>query len=189
MSVEYNNEIETKILSHLDGWVLYTPSTEDDQDSTDDNTTLSETETIEPVLSDDSEVDVIDPFIDNVELYKNNPNKRILSSEVESFYNEALVKAYVLTNRVYVEDLTSIEESFFIDGVCLWTASDLWNKYNIRVNNEDLEDTYIQSYGGLLYNQALKTLNPFINQRVYTSTSLKSKESQSNSDITSNIWG
>lgn len=186
MSVEYNNEIETKILSHLDGWVLYTPSTEDDQDSADDNTTLW-TETTESVLSDDSEVDVIDPFIDNVELYKNNPNKRVTSTEVETFYNEALNKTYLLTNRLNINDLTSIEEGLFIDGVCLWTASDLWNKYNIRVNNEDLEDTYIQSYGGLLYNQAMKTLNPFINQRIFTSTSIKAKENQSNSDIT--FWG
>ena len=107
--------------------------------------------------------------------------------EVEAFYEQALNKAFMLTNRLNVDDLTSIERDIFIDGVCLWTASDLWNKYNIRVNNEDMEDTYIQSYGGLLYNQAIKTLNPFINQRIFTSTTIKAKENQSNSDIT--FWG
>ena len=94
----------------------------------------------------------------------------------------------MITNRLNVNDLTTIEESFFIDAVCLLTASDLWNKYNIRVNNEDLEDTYVQSYGGLLYNQAMKTLQPFINQRIYTSTSIRAK--QDNSDINnSDVWG
>ena len=58
-------------------------------------------------------------------------------------------------------------------GVCLLTASDLWNKYNIRVNNEDMEDTYVQSYGGLLYKQAVTILNSFINQRVSNLSSKK----------------
>ena len=55
------------------------------------------------------------------------------------------------------------------------TASDLWNKYNIRVNNEDMEDTYVQSFGGLLYKQAVMILKSFINQRVTSLSSLKKK--------------
>ena len=174
LSVEYNNDIEDKILGHLDGWVLFEPlDTNDDQNNTDTTNT-------------ESECDMVDPFITDFTHYKNNPNKRVTMCEVEAFYEQALNKAFMLTNRLNVDDLTSIERDIFIDGVCLWTASDLWNKYNIRVNNEDMEDTYIQSYGGLLYNQAIKTLNPFINQRIFTSTSIKSK-SDSNSDIT--FWG
>ena len=55
----------------------------------------------------------------------------------------------------------------FIRGVCKWASSNLWNKYNVRVSNENMEDTYITSYGGLLYKEALKMLNPFINQKVF----------------------
>lgn len=176
--MEYNNDIEDKILGHLDGWVLFEPSDTDDLTQNTDTTT-----------NNDSDCNIVDPFIQDFTDYKNNPNKRVTMCEVEAFYNQALNKAYALTNRWNVDDLSPMERDIFVEGVCYWTASDLWNKYNIRVNNEDMEDTYIQSYGGLLYHQALKTLNPFINQRIFTSTSLKAKESQSNSDITSNIWG
>ena len=79
-------------------------------------------------------------------------------------------------NRLNVDDLSSIEEDVFVKGVCLLTASDLWNKYNIRVNNEDMEDTYVQSYGGLLYKQAINILNSFINQRITTLTTIKRKK-------------
>ena len=71
-----------------------------------------------------------------------------------------------------------------MNGVCLLTASDLWNKYNIRVNNEDMEDTYIQSYGGLLYQQSITILNTFINQRITSLTSIKNKENQ----CRNNMW-
>ena len=84
------------------------------------------------------------------------------------------------TNRLNVEDLSELEEEMFIKGVCLLAASDLWNKYNIRVNNEDMEDVYVQSYGGLLYKQALNILNSFINQRVFTLTSIKAKNNACN---------
>ena len=198
MSVAYNSTIEKKILGHLDGWIILTPPNDDSTNNDVDivSTEDTESETIESIdvteniesTNDDTNCNYVDPFITDFTDYKNNPNKRVLSCEVERFYNEALTKAYMITNRLNVNDLTTIEESFFIDAVCLLTASDLWNKYNIRVNNEDLEDTYVQSYGGLLYNQAMKTLQPFINQRIYTSTSIKAK--QDNSDINnSDVWG
>ena len=118
---------------------------------------------------------IIQPFITDITEYADNPNKKVTSDEVQRFYEEALAKSYSYCNRLNVEDLTSIEEGLFIKGVCLLTASDLWNKYNIRVNNEDMEDTYTQSFGGLLYKQAMMILNSFINQRVTNLSSLKQK--------------
>lgn len=190
MSVEYSADIEAKILSHLDGWVISstlnddpTPSNNIDTDTlTDTNETDSTTDTVE---DDVQPYPTVEPFITTLSNYQDAPNKRITSTEVQGFYEEALTKAYTITNRLNVDDLTTIEEGFFIDAVCLLTASDLWNKFNIRVNNEDLEDTYIQSYGGLLYQQAMNTLRPFINQRIYTSTSLKAKQ---DTNTTNDLW-
>lgn len=158
MTVEYDTEIQDQILSHLDGWVL---------DSTENDT------------------GEVNPFIEDVSEYKDNPNKKVTSKEVEDFYENALEKAYIHTNRLNVDDLTSVEEEMFIKGVCLLTASDLWNKYNIRVNNEDMEDTYVQSYGGLLYKQSMNILHSFINQRITNLTSLRKKMKEESSD---NIW-
>lgn len=158
MTVEYDTEIQDQILSHLDGWVL---------DST------------------ESDTGEVSPFIEDVSEYKDNPNKKVTSKEVQDFYENALEKAYIHTNRLNVDDLTSVEEEMFIKGVCLLAASDLWNKYNIRVNNEDMEDTYVQSYGGLLYKQSMNILHSFINQRITNLTSLRKKMKEESSD---NIW-
>ena len=156
MSVEYTSEIEEQILSHLDGWSI--------------------------ISTEPQPTGEVQAFIDNISEYKDNPNKKITSEEIQKFYELALDKSYTYTNRLNVDDLTNIEEQMFIKGVCLWTASDLWNKYNIRVNNEDLEDVYVQSYGGLLYKQAINVLKSFINQRITSLTSLK-KQKQTTDDI------
>jgi hypothetical protein len=149
MSVEYNEDIKNQILSHLDGWETYS---------------------IDPQPKGE-----VQPFIDNIAEYQDNPNKRVSETEVENFYNIALDKSLAYCNRLNVDDLSTIEEQMFVKGVCLLAASDLWNKFNVRVNNEDLEDVYVQSYGGLLYKQAVNILHSFINQRVTTLSSLKRK--------------
>jgi len=183
MTVEYNEDIQNQILSHLDGWVAYTPTS-----SAED--TSEETEVVEVVstgsteLTDNTNINdgEVQPFIDDIVEYADNPNKKVSTVEIQRFYEEALDKAYIHCNRLNVTDLTSVEEGLFIKGVCLLTASDLWNKYNIRVNNEDIEDTYVQSYGGLLYKQAMNILNSFINQRVFSLTCLKKQNTQDNGD-------
>ena len=50
-----------------------------------------------------------------------------------------------------------------------------------------MEDTYVQSYGGLLYKSALKTLQPFINQKVTGMSSFNSN-SNNDDDFDKNIW-
>lgn len=150
MIVEYTEEIREQILSYLDGWVVYSQNPTNNQDNTN-----------------------VEPFITNVEEYKNNPNKRITDTELQTFFNNSYNKSLLICNRFNIDDLTENEAKFYIQGVCILTASDIWNKYNIRVNNEDMEDNYIQSYGGLLYKQAMNILHTFINQRITTITSLK----------------
>ena len=151
--VTYNSDIQNMILSNLDGWVI--------EQTTSGNSNEEETE--------------INPFMTRTEL-QTKANKVITSTECELFYEETLDMAYMHTNRLNIDDLSEVETRAFIRAVCKWTASNLWNKYNIRVNNEDMEDTYVQSYGGLLYKSALNALQPFINQRVMAMSNIKNKD-------------
>lgn len=184
MAVEFYQAIQEKILSYLDGWII-------DDSTVKDNLTTNyflEEET-EDGTENTNDCECVEPFITSLSDYKGTPNKRVSCYEVESTYNSCLNKAYSYLNRLNVDDLTSVEQDLFIEGVCMWTASDLWNKYNIRVNNEDMEDTYIQSYGGLLYKQAITTLKPFIVQRVVTGIQLREKlENKQNTAINDKFW-
>lgn len=151
--VTYNSDIQNMILSNLDGWVI--------EQNPSGNSNEEETE--------------INPFMTRTEL-QTKANKVITSTECELFYEETLDMAYMHTNRLNINDLSEVETRAFIRAVCKWTASNLWNKYNIRVNNEDMEDTYVQSYGGLLYKSALNALQPFINQRIMAMSNIKNND-------------
>ena len=153
--VTYSDSIRDMIIANLDGWTVV-------------------------VAGNDSTFEAVTPFMSSAEA-NDKVNKTIKDSECKLFYEEALDLAYMHTNRLNIDDLTSVEARVFLRGVCKWAASNLWNKYNIRVNNEDMEDTYIQSYGGLLYKSALKTLQQFINQRI---TGISSFSSADDSDDT-----
>lgn len=172
MIVDYSSDIREMILMNLDGWMV-TDIPPEPEESVED-TVVSET-------GQDNSNDV-EPFMTPTEI-QDKPNKRITDNECRLFYEETLDQAYAYTNRLNIDDLTEIESRMFLRGVCKWTASNLWNKYNIRVNNEDMEDTYVQSYGGLLYKSALKTLQQFINQRVSSITSIKGEK-----DSLDDIW-
>ena len=147
------------ILSNLDGWRI-----------ADNVTTTNIDESINPFMTTQEAV--------------NKANKVITANECQLFYEETLDNALMHTNRLNIDDLTEVEARIFIRAVCKWTASNLWNKYNIRVNNEDLEDTYVQSYGGLLYHSAMKALQPFINQRITGMSSIN----KTNDNENTNPW-
>ena len=171
--VTYSDTIRDMIIANLDGWQVITPVSvdeeKDDEEGVDDSETNVEetTETTTTTATDDDSVVIVpvNPFMTSNEA-NDKANKTITNAECRLFYEEALDLAYMHTNRLNIDDLTEVEARVFLRGVCKWAASNLWNKYNIRVNNEDMEDTYVQSYGGLLYKSALKTLQQFINQRV-----------------------
>ena len=112
--VSYTTDIENMILANLDGWRIGDNATTDNVDES------------------------INPFMTTEEV-TGKANKVITHDECQLFYEEALDLAYMHTNRLNIDDLTSVESRVFIRAVCKWAASNLWNKYNIRVNNEDLE--------------------------------------------------
>ncbi|MEA4956878.1 hypothetical protein SDC9_07422 [bioreactor metagenome] len=126
--------IAQKILRHLDGWVL--------KDSEDDLTINDEE------LSEEE----INRLFDG-------GNKKVYLSEVMEFYEEAELEAELITGQLPTE-LNEIGIKLFYNGIYLLTASNLWNKYNVRVNEKNTEGEYIPSYGGLLYSRALKKLKP-----------------------------
>lgn len=181
--VSYSDDIRNMIIANLDGWKvdIVEPVVDetilDNEEIVEDNNTETTDET-----SETTENQNITPFMTSTEI-QTKANKVITDNECRLFYEEALDLAYMHTNRLNIDDLTSIEARMFIRAVCKWAASNLWNKYNIRVNNEDMEDTYVQSYGGLLYKSALKTLQQFINQRVSSITSIKGEK-----DSIDDIW-
>jgi len=177
--VTYSCDIENMIIANLDGWVVETPTPKPEPDVVDDQENENETTD----TTDDSSDTGINPFMTSDELQVK-ANKVITRTECKLFYEEALDLAYMHTNRLNIEDLGNVEARMFLRAVCKWAASNLWNKYNIRVNNEDMEDTYVQSYGGLLYKSALKGLQPFINQRIISMTSI----SNNNDDSTKDFW-
>ena len=165
--VSYSDDIRNLIISNLDGWIVDVP------ERVVDGTVYDNEEGVEG--NDTETTSDITPFLTSTEL-ENKANKVITDNECRLFYEEALDQSFIHTNRLNIDDLTEIESRMFIRGVCKWAASNLWNKYNIRVNNEDMEDTYIQSYGGLLYRSALKILHPFINQRINSSSSINKSD-------------
>ena len=182
--VTYSCEIENMIIANLDGWVVEVPPEPDVPDAdvdvdvdvpdgnTDDDDVVDDQNDNETSTTPEPEPETgIQPFMTSTEL-ENKANKVITRTECRTFYEETLDLAYLHTNRLNIEDLTEIEARAFTRAVCKWTASNLWNKYNIRVNNEDMEDTYVQSYGGLLYKSALKALQPFINQTITSMTNI-----------------
>ena len=156
MKTLYNADIEKMILVNLDGWKIGAKS--------------------KVIPSGD-----IEPFMSTEEV-NHKANKVITSDECSLMYEETLDMAYAHTNRLNIDDLNKVESRMFLRAVCKWTASNLWNKYNIRVNNEDMEDTYIMSYGGLLYKSALKTLDAFVVQNVMSMTSIREKQNENDSN-------
>ena len=158
ITTEYNETIREQIIGNLDGWEVILPPNPT-QDGMLKSGSLGNTQS-------GADDDIVEPFITVINDYTNKPNKQIRDEEVEKFYYQAFDKALSYCNRWNVDDLSQTELDLFLKGVCLLTASDLWNKYNIRVTNEDMEDTYVQSYGGLLYKQAVNGLTPFILQKI-----------------------
>lgn len=144
----FNTDRQEAILSELDGWRI------------EDNPETSEVD------------ESINPFITTEEFQTDSPNKTITRAEMEKFYLNALNKALVFTNRLNIDEVTQVEGDLFIMYVCKWAASDLWNKYNIMVNETDMEATPSPSYGGVLYKQAVTGLKPFILTNLTTHTRL-----------------
>jgi len=156
MDATYNTTIQEQILAELDGWRIS------------DN---AETITNES----------INPFVTVAEANES-ANKTVTASELQHFYEVALDKALLYTNRLNIDDLTEVEGRLYLRGVVKLTASDLWNKYNIMVNDSDMEATPSTSYGGVLYKQSMDILHQFINQKLINIHKVQKASEENTSD-------
>lgn len=156
MDATYTTTIQEQILAELDGWRIS------------DN---AETITNES----------INPFVTVAEANES-ANKTVTASELQHFYEVALDKALLYTNRLNIDDLTEVEGRLYLRGVVKLTASDLWNKYNIMVNDSDMEATPSTSYGGVLYKQSMDILHQFINQHLTNIHTVQKASEENSSD-------
>ena len=156
MDATYTTTIQEQILAELDGWRIS------------DN---AETITNES----------INPFVTVAEANES-ANKTVTASELQHFYEVALDKALLYTNRLNIDDLTEVEGRLYLRGVVKLTASDLWNKYNIMVNDSDMEATPSTSYGGVLYKQSMDILHQFINQHLTNIHTVQKASEENTSD-------
>lgn len=127
---------------------------------------LTETEIIEEVLVylDGWEVETTNTnsveesaYMTTNELSKN-ANKYITSTEIIAFYTD-IKDEYTSTQRL--PEITKVEKL-----LCKITAGRLWNKYNILVNDNDMEDSTPDRYGSKLINEAEKKLTYYTPQTV-----------------------
>ena len=95
-------------------------------------------------------------------------DKQVSSDEVLSFYRitTSYVKSYInqselptITETVEDEEI-EVTDPIVLDALSMWTAGRLWQKYNVRVNNQE-DETNILGYGDKLVIQAKEILKPY----------------------------
>lgn len=82
-------------------------------------------------------------------------NKKIKADELLYFYNVATDYALSYTQ---LDDVISL--NIGCTAVCMWGAGLIWNKYNIRSNNQ-IDETNILGFGDKLIVQAKEMLKPY----------------------------
>lgn len=119
---------------------------------------------------------VLESKIDKDDLTDLDYDKKISSYEILTFYEIASSYALSYLNRTeFPTRLKKVENSevevidpIVNDALCMWTAGKIWQKYNVRVNNNE-DDTNTLGYGDKLVIQAKEMLKPYkyFNMKVY----------------------
>ena len=91
-------------------------------------------------------------------------DKKISENEITSFYE--LTISYTLSYlqlaklpSIIVDD-AEVTNPVVQDAICMWTAGKIWQKYNVRVNNNE-DETNTLGYGDKLVIQAKEILKPY----------------------------
>ena len=119
---------------------------------------------------------VLESKVDKDDLTDLDYDKKISSYEILTFYEIASSYALSYLNRTeFPTRLKKVENSeveaidpIVNNAVCMWTAGKIWQKYNVRVNNNE-DDTNTLGYGDKLVIQAKEMLKPYkyFNMKVY----------------------
>ena len=110
--------------------------------------------------------DIIEPMLykldgwildnnENKDLLPTKYNKKVTEEELLHFYDVAMDYALSYTQQ---EDLGCC--SVYETALILWASGLIWNKYDIRVNNQE-DDTNTLGYGDKLIVQAKEMLKPY----------------------------
>lgn len=131
-----SSETATLILNKLDGWIL-----------------KEEEVIVEAGAGTEDGTDPtppIDPFPDS--------NKKVSLSEVDDSWRSMKTKAtlHIHNNPQILQ--TGLVNDFW-EAVILWTASDLWRKYNHKVESPGEEGITVDNRGKDLYLNGLNILN------------------------------
>lgn len=147
-----DSEIIDAVLIHLQGYIVESESI--DAISEEENTS-EETEEVIRNLQETTREEVVSDLT---------YDKKVSSEEILSFYT--ITTNYVLSylNRteipVIINDGVEIPNPIVLDAIAMWTAGKIWQKYNVRVNNQE-DETNILGYGDKLVIQAKEILKPF----------------------------
>ena len=91
----------------------------------------------------------------SAELRSSEYNKKVKADELIHFYNLARDYACSYTQRDNIDEVTVSETALI-----LWASGLVWNKYDVRVNNQ-LDETNTLGYGDKLIVQAKEILKPY----------------------------
>ena len=95
-------------------------------------------------------------------------DKKVSSDEVLSFYRitTSYVKSYInqselpTVTEIVEDEEIEVTDPIVLDALSMWTAGKLWQKYNVRTNNNE-DETNILGYGDKLVIQAKEILKPY----------------------------
>lgn len=151
--------LANKILIELDGWKIKTIETTTDESN---QGTIIDESVEEEGTNTNEELDLFLDIETQDKLENININHKVSIDEIEHFYHTSFDEALSYTNRHDIDDLDEISLEIFMMAVYKLAASNLWNKYNIQINNDSMEGTHIVSQGGRLYKKACNILDKFI---------------------------
>ena len=95
-------------------------------------------------------------------------DKKVSSDEVLSFYRitTSYVKSYInqselpTVTEIVEDEEIEVTDPIVLDALSMWTAGRLWQKDNVRTNNQE-DETNILGFGDKLVIQAKEILKPY----------------------------
>ena len=95
-------------------------------------------------------------------------DKKVSSDEVLTFYRitTSYVKSYInqselpTVTEIVEDEEIEVTDPIVLDALSMWTAGRLWQKYNVRTNNQE-DETNILGFGDKLVIQAKEILKPY----------------------------